>query len=68
LTALSNGQNLTMHMSMRRFTRLMNEFSKKFENQNGAVSLHVAHYNIVRVHRTLRVTLAIEAGDARPVG
>jgi len=47
---------------MRRFTRLTNVFSKKVENLRAAVSLHFAHYNFVRVHRTLRVTPAMEAG------
>jgi hypothetical protein len=51
-----------MRMSMRRFTRLTNAFSKKIENLAAAVSLHFAHYNFVRVHRTLRVTPAMEAG------
>jgi len=46
---------------MRRFTRLTNAFSKKVENLRAAVSLHFAHYNFVRVHRTLRVTPAMEA-------
>jgi hypothetical protein len=55
-------QNLTMRMSMRRFTRLTNAFSKKVENLRAAVSLHFAHYNFVRVHRSLRVTPAMEAG------
>ena len=54
-------QNLTMRMSMRRFTRLTNAFSKKIENLRAAVSLHFAHYNFVRVHRSLRVTPAMEA-------
>jgi hypothetical protein len=49
-------QNLTMRMSMRRFTRLTNAFSKKLENLQAAVALHFAHYNLVRVHKTLRVT------------
>jgi len=51
-----------MRMSMRRFTRLTNAFSKKIENLRAAVSLHFAHYNFVRVHRTLRITPAMEAG------
>jgi hypothetical protein len=50
-----------MRMSMRRFTRLTNAFSKKIENLRAAVAHHFAHYNFVRVHRTLRVTPAIEA-------
>lgn len=55
-------QNLTMRMSMRRFTRLTNGFSKKVENLEHAVSLHFMHYNFARIHRTLRVTPAMEAG------
>jgi hypothetical protein len=54
-------QNLTMRMSMRRFTRLTNAFSKKFENWQAAVALHFAHYNLVRLHKTLRVTPAMAA-------
>src|SRR6202040_72776 len=60
-TSLIERQNLTMRMSMRRFTRLTNAFSKKVENLRAAVSLHFAHYNFVRVHRTLRVTPAMAA-------
>ncbi len=55
-------QNLTMRMSMRRFTRLTNAFSKKVENLRAAVSLHFAHYNFVRTHKALRVTPAMAAG------
>jgi IS1 family transposase len=51
-TSLIERQNRTMRMSMRRFTRLTNAFSKKVENLRAAVSLHFAHYNFVRVHRT----------------
>jgi IS1 family transposase len=61
-TSLFERQNPTMRMSMRRFTRLTNAFSKKIENLAAAVSLHFAHYNFVRVHRSLRVTPAMEAG------
>ena len=61
-TSMIERQNLTMRMSMRRFTRLTNAFSKKIDNLRAAVSLHFAHYNFVRVHRTLRVTPAMQAG------
>ena len=60
-TSLVERQNLTMRMSMRRFTRLTNAFSKKLENLQAAVALHFAHYNLVRVHKTLRVTPAMAA-------
>ena len=55
-------QNLTMRMSMRRFTRLTNAFSKKVENHGHAVALYFMYYNFCRVHQTLRVTPAMEAG------
>jgi len=51
-----------MRMSMRRFTRLTNAFSKKVENLAHAVSLHFMYYNFGRIHKTLRVTPAMEAG------
>jgi IS1 family transposase len=60
-------QNLTMRMSMRRFTRLTNAFSKKLENHEAAISLHFMYYNFARVHQTLRVTPAMEAGVANHV-
>jgi hypothetical protein len=60
-------QNLTMRMSMRRFTRLTNAFSKKLENHEAAIALHYMHYNYCRVHQTLRVTPAMEAGIAKHV-
>jgi len=55
-------QNLTMRMCMRRLTRLTNAFSKKLDNLKAAVALHFAWYNFVRVHATVRVTPAMEAG------
>ena len=61
-TSLVERQNLTMRMSMRRFTRLTNAFSKKLENLAAAVSLHFAHYNFVRMHKSLRMTPAMAGG------
>lgn len=61
-TSYIERQNLTMRMQMRRFTRLTNAFSKKLENHMAAISLHYMHYNFCRVHQTLRVTPAMEAG------
>ena len=60
-TSFVERQNLTMRMSMRRFTRLTNAFSKKVENLEAAVALHFMWYNFGRVHQTLRVTPAMEA-------
>ncbi len=51
-----------MRMQMRRFTRLTNAFSKKADNLKAAVALHFMHYNFARIHQTLRVTPAMEAG------
>ncbi len=61
-TSYVERQNLTMRMGMRRFTRLTNAFSKKIENHIHAVSLHYMYYNFGRIHKSLRVTPAQEAG------
>ena len=61
-TSFIERQNLTMRMGNRRFTRLTNAFSKKVENHAHAVALTMMHYNFCRVHKTLRVTPAMEAG------
>ena len=55
-------QNLTMRMSMRRFTRLTNAFSKKLDNHIHALALYFAFYNFCRIHKTLRVSPAMAAG------
>jgi hypothetical protein len=63
-TSYVERQNLTMRMHMRRFTRLTNAFSKKLENHAAIVALYFMYYNFARVHQTLRVTPAMEAGVA----
>lgn len=61
-TSYVERQNLSMRMGMRRFTRLTNGFSKKIENHGHQIALYFFHYNFCRVHKSLRVTPAMEAG------
>lgn len=61
-TSFVECSNLSMRMGMRRFTRLTNAFSKKLENHGHMVALYFMHYNYCRVHKSLRVTPAMEAG------
>jgi IS1 family transposase len=63
-TSYVERQNLTMRMHMRRFTSLTNRFSKKLDNHGYAVALHFMYCNYVRIHQTLRVTPAMDAGLA----
>lgn len=60
-TSFVERQNLTMRMSMKRFARLSNGFSKKIENHEHAIAMHYMYYNFGRIHKTLRVTPAMEA-------
>ncbi|HVC46035.1 MAG TPA: IS1 family transposase [Terracidiphilus sp.] len=66
-TSYVERQNLTMRMSMRRFTRLTNAFSKKLENHEHMLAIYFLYYNFCRVHQTLRVTPAMEAGISNRV-
>jgi len=61
-TSTMERQNFTMHMQIRRPKRLTNTFSKKWENLLAALCLYFAHYDLCRVHRSLRVTPAMESG------
>lgn len=66
-TSFVERQNLTMRMHIRRLTRLTNAFSKKIENFKSAIALHFAYYNLVKVHKTLRVTPAMACGVSKNV-
>jgi IS1 family transposase len=61
-TSYVERQNLTVRMQMRRFTRLTNGFSKKLKNLEAAVALHFFFYNFARIHKTLKITPAMQAG------
>lgn len=63
-TSIVERSNLSLRMGLRRFTRLTNAFSRKWENHWAAVCLWYAYYNFCRIHKSLRVTPAMEAGIA----
>jgi len=66
-TSYIERQNLTIRMMSRRFTRLTNAFSKKLSHLKAAIALHFAYYNLCRVHSSLRVTPAMQAGLAEHI-
>lgn len=66
-TSYIERQNLTMRMQMRRFTRLTNAFSKSLRHLEAALALHFFHYNWMRIHETIRVTPAMEAGITKSI-
>jgi hypothetical protein len=67
-TSYVERQNLSMRMGMRRFTRLTNAFSKKFENHFHMIALYTLFYNFARIHKTLKMSPAMAAGIADTLG